>query len=178
VDLIIEPILFLWNIIFTFYYTRVRPQCDYSILGRIVRRLEFVHPASFSHLHIWSRLGWLPKGILVSVATTLVLLWEQLESLGHRKSCIIKSCAKPLLCINQQKNKIDLRLIKYQATIKKTLTLPYPRAPLGMVSKGLFLTWMPSHTRFPTLCVDGFKELASNWCALRRDTPFVLGVKA
>jgi len=34
VDLMIEPILFLWNIIFTFYYTRVRPQCDYSILGR------------------------------------------------------------------------------------------------------------------------------------------------
>ena len=32
-DLIIEPILFLWNIIFTFYYTCVRPQCDYSILG-------------------------------------------------------------------------------------------------------------------------------------------------
>ena len=32
--LIIEPILFLWNIIFTFYYTRVRPQCDYSIRGR------------------------------------------------------------------------------------------------------------------------------------------------
>jgi len=31
VDLII---LFLWNIIFTFYYTRVRPQCDFSILGR------------------------------------------------------------------------------------------------------------------------------------------------
>ena len=34
VDLIIEPILFLWNIIFTLYYTRVRPQCDFSILGR------------------------------------------------------------------------------------------------------------------------------------------------
>jgi len=32
--LIIEPILFLWNIIFTFYYTRVRPQCDFSNLGR------------------------------------------------------------------------------------------------------------------------------------------------
>ena len=27
-----EFILFLWNIIFTFYYTRVRPQCYYSIL--------------------------------------------------------------------------------------------------------------------------------------------------
>ena len=26
-NLIIEPILFLWNIIFTFYYTSVRPQC-------------------------------------------------------------------------------------------------------------------------------------------------------
>jgi len=24
----------LWNIIFTFYHTRVRPQCDYSTLGR------------------------------------------------------------------------------------------------------------------------------------------------
>jgi len=34
VNLIIEPIWFLWNVIFTFYYTRVRPQCDYSILGR------------------------------------------------------------------------------------------------------------------------------------------------
>jgi len=34
VDLIIEPIWFLWNIIFTSYYTRVRPQCDYTILGR------------------------------------------------------------------------------------------------------------------------------------------------
>jgi len=34
VNLIIEPIWFSWNIIFTFYYTRVRPQCDYSILGR------------------------------------------------------------------------------------------------------------------------------------------------
>ena len=33
-NLIFEPNLFLWNIIFTFYYTRVRPQCDYSILGR------------------------------------------------------------------------------------------------------------------------------------------------
>jgi len=37
-DLIIEPILFLWNIIFTFYYTRVRPQRDFSILGRSGRR--------------------------------------------------------------------------------------------------------------------------------------------
>jgi len=35
VYLIIEPILFLWNTILTFYYTRVRPQCDYSILGRV-----------------------------------------------------------------------------------------------------------------------------------------------
>jgi len=35
VNFIVETILFLWNIIFTFYYTRVRPQCDYSILGRI-----------------------------------------------------------------------------------------------------------------------------------------------
>jgi len=103
VDLIIEPILFLWNKIFTLYYTRVRPQCDHSFLGRFVRRLEFVHPASFSHLHIWSRLSWLPKAILVNVATTLVLLWEHLESLGHHKSCIIKSYAKPLLFINQQK---------------------------------------------------------------------------
>ena len=33
-DLIIEPILFLCNTIFSFYYTRVRPQYDYSILGR------------------------------------------------------------------------------------------------------------------------------------------------
>ena len=33
-DRIIESILFLWNIIFAFYYTRIRPQCDYSILGR------------------------------------------------------------------------------------------------------------------------------------------------
>ena len=33
-DIIIEPILFLWKRIFTFYYTRVRPQCDYSILGQ------------------------------------------------------------------------------------------------------------------------------------------------
>jgi len=39
VDLIIEPILFLWNIIFTFHYTRVRPQCDYSILGRVCIRV-------------------------------------------------------------------------------------------------------------------------------------------
>jgi len=29
VDLSIGPFLFLWNIIFTFYYTRVGPQCDY-----------------------------------------------------------------------------------------------------------------------------------------------------
>ena len=36
VNLIIESILFVWNIIFAFYYTRVRPQCDYSILGRSV----------------------------------------------------------------------------------------------------------------------------------------------
>jgi len=33
--LLLNPICFLWNIIFTFYYTRVRPQCDYSILGRM-----------------------------------------------------------------------------------------------------------------------------------------------
>ena len=33
--LMIEPIVFLWNIIFTFYYTRVQPPCDFSILGRI-----------------------------------------------------------------------------------------------------------------------------------------------
>jgi len=33
-DLIIDLILFLWNIIFMFYCTRVRPQCDFSILGR------------------------------------------------------------------------------------------------------------------------------------------------
>ena len=33
VDLIIALILFLWTIIFAFYYTRVRPQCDYTILG-------------------------------------------------------------------------------------------------------------------------------------------------
>ena len=31
----IEPISFLWNRIFTFDHTRVRPQCNYSILGRI-----------------------------------------------------------------------------------------------------------------------------------------------
>ena len=37
--LIIEPFLFLWNIIFTFYYTRVRPQCDFSIRGRVCRYL-------------------------------------------------------------------------------------------------------------------------------------------
>jgi len=36
VDLIIEPLSFLWNITITFYYTRVWPQCDYSILGRVV----------------------------------------------------------------------------------------------------------------------------------------------
>jgi len=40
VNPIIEPILFLWNIIFTFYYTRVRPQCDYSILGRDALLME------------------------------------------------------------------------------------------------------------------------------------------
>jgi len=32
--LVIGLILCVWNIIFTFYYTRVRPQCDFSILGR------------------------------------------------------------------------------------------------------------------------------------------------
>jgi len=34
IDIIIEPIFFLWNIIHTPYYTRVRPKCDESILGR------------------------------------------------------------------------------------------------------------------------------------------------
>ena len=33
-DLIIEPISFLWSIIFTFCCTRVRQQCNFSILGR------------------------------------------------------------------------------------------------------------------------------------------------
>jgi len=48
VDLIIEPIFFLWNIIFTFYYTCVRPQCDYSILGRIHVSWEY----STWHIHV------------------------------------------------------------------------------------------------------------------------------
>jgi len=30
-------ISFLWNMKYIFYYTRVRPQCDFSILGRLVR---------------------------------------------------------------------------------------------------------------------------------------------
>jgi len=34
------------NIIFTFYYTRVRPQCDYSILGRFLRVLFWTHSPS------------------------------------------------------------------------------------------------------------------------------------
>jgi len=42
VDLIFEPIFFLWNIIFTFYYTRVRPHCDYSIVVDIQLSLSTV----------------------------------------------------------------------------------------------------------------------------------------
>jgi len=30
----LDSVRFLWNVLFTFYYTRVRPQCDVSILGR------------------------------------------------------------------------------------------------------------------------------------------------
>ena len=33
-DLILALISFLWHIIFAFYYTRVRPQCDFSVRGR------------------------------------------------------------------------------------------------------------------------------------------------
>jgi len=40
VDLFFQPNLYLWNIIFTFYYTRVRPQCDYSILWRLENLLQ------------------------------------------------------------------------------------------------------------------------------------------
>ena len=38
---IIEPILLFWNITFTFYYMRVRPQCDYSILGQRIWQDNF-----------------------------------------------------------------------------------------------------------------------------------------
>ena len=31
---ILKPLWFLWNIIFSIYYTRVQAQCDYSILGQ------------------------------------------------------------------------------------------------------------------------------------------------
>jgi len=73
-DLIIEPIWFLWNIIFTFYYTRVRPHCDYSILGWMhsyfftcvferytwqhhVRRAKRLFVCTCTHccLHVYSR---------------------------------------------------------------------------------------------------------------------------
>ena len=53
-DLIIEPMLFLWNIIFTFYYTRVRPQCDYSILGRLAQ--SFFSSSSIFHFGFGSHI--------------------------------------------------------------------------------------------------------------------------
>ena len=34
----IEPILVLWKLIFALYYTRLRPQCDLSTLGRTLTR--------------------------------------------------------------------------------------------------------------------------------------------
>jgi len=40
----------VWNIIFTFYYTRVRPQCDCSILGRSQRESLLFQSLSFSSL--------------------------------------------------------------------------------------------------------------------------------
>ena len=33
----------MWNIIFTFYYTRVRPECDFSIRGRIHSKEPNIH---------------------------------------------------------------------------------------------------------------------------------------
>jgi len=57
-DLIIEPILFLWNIIFTFYYTRVRPQCDLSILGRLVDMYGRMNV--FVFVYSSGCTGWLP----------------------------------------------------------------------------------------------------------------------
>ena len=58
-DLIIETILFLWNMIVTFYYTRVRPQCDYSILGQIyiyiyIHRLyAYVHAYTYIYVYMY-----------------------------------------------------------------------------------------------------------------------------
>ena len=45
-DRIIALISFLWSTIFTFYYTRVRPQCNFSILERMVE-------ASSSEILYW-----------------------------------------------------------------------------------------------------------------------------
>jgi len=42
VDLIIESILFLWNMIFTFYYMRVRPSAITPFLGGHERRRSFL----------------------------------------------------------------------------------------------------------------------------------------
>jgi len=61
VKLIFECILFLWNIIFTFYYTRVRPQCDYSILGRMWETSHmYYHTCHTYYLYMCdnTRCGW------------------------------------------------------------------------------------------------------------------------
>jgi len=51
--LVLKPFCFLWNIIFTFYYMRVRLQCDYSILGRLAEWLELANVVlKFSNGHV------------------------------------------------------------------------------------------------------------------------------
>jgi len=60
VNLNIESILFLWNIIFTFYYTRVRPQCDYPILGRGAR-----DPSSSSSRFWNGESSWVPHSLFL-----------------------------------------------------------------------------------------------------------------
>jgi len=80
-SLIIEPVLFLRHIIFAFYYTRVRPQCDFSILGR-----NAWNTVSKSHLMCMSFICMLPEKLLGCGFSTPVPVWVWFVPL-NQNSC-------------------------------------------------------------------------------------------
>jgi len=89
VDLIIEPILLLWNIIFTLFYTRVRPLCEYSILGRYrqICRFKFHWPAMTTCLEIRARVY---CSVLQCVAVCCSVL--QCLEIRARVRCSVLQC--------------------------------------------------------------------------------------
>ena len=85
--LLLNPFLFLWNMIFTFHYTRVRPRCDFSILGRpsseLRRRTDFLRQVTSCTFQSGY---WLHFGIVADLVATFD--WDHTR-LIHRPSCLV-----------------------------------------------------------------------------------------